>query len=168
MCLYVREITNKKGERLRRLVRRSKDRVEMRRAAVILQSAQGFKVPKIARSQFYSEKHVRTIINRFNAKGFSSLRSNYGGGRPPKFDNEIRLDIVDVAMSRSQDLGLPFTHWSLEKLKEYLVSERIVDDISIERLRQILKEEGFSYQRSKTWKESNDPDFESKKNVSDI
>lgn len=164
MCIYVREITNEEGQKLQRLLRRSKDPVEMRRAAVVLQSAQGFKVLKIARSQFYTEKHVRTIIKRFNEEGFASLKSNYSGGRPPKFDKETRLDIVDTAMSRPQDLGLPFTQWSLTKLRAYLIKKRVVDTISIERLRQILKEEGFSYQRSKTWKESKDLDFEAKKN----
>jgi transposase len=92
------------------------------------------------------------------------LKSNYTGGRPPRFSGEVRLDIVDTAMSRPQDLGLPFTQWSLTKLKAYLIKEEVVDSISIERLRQILREEGFSYQRSKTWKESTDPDFEPKKN----
>ena len=164
MCIYVREITEKEGQKLQKLLRRSKDPVEMRRAAVVLQSAQGFKVSEIARSQFYSKKQVRKIINRFNEEGFSSLKSNYTGGRPPRFSREIRLDIVDTAMSRPQDLGLPFTQWSLTKLKAHLIKEGIVNSISIERLRQILKEEGFSYQRTKTWKESTDPDFDAKKN----
>ena len=164
MCIYVREITEKEGQKLQKLLRRSKDPVEMRRAAVVLQSAQGFKVSEIARSQFYSKKQVRKIINLFNEEGFSSLKSNYTGGRPPRFSREARLDIVDTAMSRPEDLGLPFTQWSLTKLKAYLIRKGIVDSISIERLRQILKEEGFSYQRSKTWKESTDPDFEPKKN----
>lgn len=138
--------------------------MEVRRAAVVLQSVQGSKVPEIARNQFYSEKQVRKIINRFNEEGFASLKSQYGGGRPSTFDEETRFTIVDTAMSRPQDLGLPFTQWSLTKLKAYLIKEKMLDSISIERLRQILKEEGFSYQRSKTWKESKDPDFEAKKN----
>ncbi len=40
----------------------------------------------------------------------------------------------------------------------------MVDDISHEGLRQVLREEGVSFQRLKTWKVSNDPDFEAKKN----
>ncbi len=164
MCIYVREITNEEGQKLQRLLRRSKDPVEMRRAAVVLQSAQGFRVREIAKSQFYCEKQVRTIIKRFNEEGFVSLRSKYGGGRPPTFDRETRLDIVDAAMSRPEDVGLPFTQWSLTKLRAYLIKKGVIDTISIERLRQILKEEGFSYQRSKTWKESTDPNFEAKKN----
>lgn len=164
MCIRVREITVEEGQRIQRLVRRSKDPVEMRRAAVILQSVQGFKVPEIARSQFYSEKQVRAIIKGFNKEGFSSLKSKYRGGCPPKFDRETRLNIVDTAMSRPHDLGLPFTQWSLSKLRAYVIKKKVVETISIERLRQILQEEGFSYQKSKTWKESNDPHFEPKKN----
>jgi transposase len=35
----------------------------------------------------------------------------------------------------------------------------VVDDISHEGLRRVLREEGVSFQRVKTWKQSNDPDF---------
>jgi len=39
----------------------------------------------------------------------------------------------------------------------------VVEDISHERLRTLLREEGVSFQRLKTWKRSTDPDFEAKK-----
>ncbi len=38
-----------------------------------------------------------------------------------------------------------------------------MDSISEERLRQILNEEAVTFQAARTWKESNDPDFEPKK-----
>jgi hypothetical protein len=40
----------------------------------------------------------------------------------------------------------------------------VVDDISHEGLRVLLREEGVSFQRLKTWKRSCDPAFETKKN----
>jgi hypothetical protein len=40
----------------------------------------------------------------------------------------------------------------------------VVDDISHEGLRLLLREEGVSYPVIKTWKQSCDPDFEAKKN----
>jgi hypothetical protein len=40
----------------------------------------------------------------------------------------------------------------------------VVDDISHEGLRVLLREEGVSFQVIKTWKQSTDPDFEAKKN----
>ena len=44
------------------------------------------------------------------------------------------------------------------------MAEGVVDDISHEGLRSLLREEGVSFQVIKTWKQSTDPDFEAKKN----
>ena len=38
-----------------------------------------------------------------------------------------------------------------------------IEYISHETIRRILQESGIKYRRTKTWKESNDPDFELKK-----
>src|SRR5580693_5250058 len=57
-----------------------------------------------------------------------------------------------------------FSTWSLSKLAEFLVAEGVVDDISHEGLRVLLREEGVSFQVIKTYKQSTDPDFEAKKN----
>jgi hypothetical protein len=63
------------------------------------------------------------------------------------------------------DHGLPFSTWSLTKLAEFLVAEGVVDDISHEGLRDLLRKEGVSFQVIKTFKQSNDPDYEAKKNL---
>jgi hypothetical protein len=52
---------------------------------------------------------------------------------------------------------LPFTCWSLSKLREQLIDRRVVEAISLERLRQILREFGITFQRTKTFKLSPDP-----------
>ena len=75
-----------------------------------------------------------------------------------------RREIKKIALSRPQDHNLPFSTWSLSKLAEFLVAEGVVDDISHEGLRVLLREEGVSFQVIKTWKQSSDPDFEAKKN----
>jgi hypothetical protein len=49
-------------------------------------------------------------------------------------------------------------------LADHLVRKGVVEDISHEGLRALLHEEGVSFQALKTWKESNDPNFEAKKN----
>jgi hypothetical protein len=46
---------------------------------------------------------------------------------------------------------------------EFLVAEGVVDDISHEGLRTLLREEGVTFQRIKTWKASKDPDYAAKK-----
>ncbi len=131
---------------------------------MVLLSAQRMDVGEIARVAFTSEDRVRAVLHNFNADGFDSLYPRYSGGRPPTFTLRQRREIKKIALARPTDHDLPFSTWSLSKLAEFLVAEGVVDDISHEGLRVLLREEGVSFQRLKTWKVSNDPDFEAKKN----
>jgi transposase len=163
--VVVREISGPEGNKLLGIVRRgSGSVVRWRRAQIVLWSAQGMDVPAIAKIAFTSEDRVREVIHNFNADGFDSLAPRYSGGRPAKFTLPERQEIKKVALSRPVDRGLPFSTWSLSKLAEYLVAEGVIDDISHEGLRTLLREEGVTFQVIKTWKQSNDPDFEQKKN----
>src|SRR5690606_5744208 len=71
--------------------------------------------------------------------------------------------IVATATARPEALGQPFTRWSLRKLAAFLAenNERVVK-VGRERLRQILACNEVTFQRTKTWKESNDPDRDAK------
>ena len=144
----VREITNDEGNRLLRIVRRdSGSVVTWRRAQIVLLSAQGMEAPQIAQITFTSADRVRDVIHNFNADGFDSLRPRYAGGRPPKFDAEDRASIKQIALARPTDHGLPFSTWSLSKLADYLVTKGVVDDISHEGLRKLLRDEGVSFSK---------------------
>ena len=161
----VRDITNEEGNKLLQIVRRgSGSVVRWRRAQIVLWSAQRMDVPAIAKIAFTSEDRVREVIHNFNADGFDSLAPKYAGGRPPKFTVHERAAIKKIALGRPTDYGEPFSTWSLTKLADHLVRKGVVDDISHEGLRALLREEGVSFQAIKTWKQSNDPDFEVKKN----
>jgi transposase len=162
--LRVREIDDDEGRRLLRIVRRGTGSVvTWRRAQMVLLSAQGMDVAAIAGVAFTSEDRVRDVIHNFNTDGFSSLYPKYRGGRAPKFTLPQRREIKTIAKSRPADHGLPFSTWSLSKLAEFLVAEGVVDDISHEGLRVLLREEGVTFQRLKTWKASTDPDYAVKK-----
>ena len=162
--LRVREIDDDEGRRLVRIVRRgSGSVVTWRRAQMVLLSAQSMDVTAIAKVAFTSEDRVRDVIRNFNADGFGSLYPRYRGGRPPKFTLPQRREIKKIAKSRPAEHDLPFSTWSLSKLAEFLVAEGVVDDISHEGLRVLLREEGVTFQRLKTWKTSKDPDYAVKK-----
>jgi len=164
MCIYVREITNEEGNKLKRILRYSKDTIEVKRAQIVLASAQGMTVPEICKVFGYHRNYVSRVIHNFNKDGFKSLKSKYENcGRKPVISEEIKQKIADVALCRPSDLGLPFTQWSLPKLRDYVMEKGIVESISVEWIRQILKERGIKYRRTKTWKESNDPDYDFKK-----
>ena len=147
-----------------RIVRRgSGSVVTWRRAQMVLLSAQGMDAAAIAKVAFTSEDRVRDVIRNFNADGFASLYPRYRGGRAPKFTWPQRREIKKIAKSRPAEHDLPFSAWSLSKLAEFLVAEGVVDDISHEGLRVLLREEGVTFQRLKTWKASKDPDYAAKK-----
>jgi len=159
----VREIDDDEVRRLVRIVRRdSGSVVTWRRAQMVLLSAQGMDVAGIAKVAFTSEDRVRDVIRNFNADGFGSLYPKYRGGRAPKFTLVQRREIKKIAKSRPVEHDLPFS-WSLSKLAEFLVAEGVVDDISHEGLRVLLREEGVTFQWMKTWKASTGPDYAVKK-----
>jgi transposase len=162
--LRVREIDDDEGRRLVRIVRRgSGPAVTWRRAQMVLLSAQGMSVAAIAKVAFASEDRVRDVIRNFNADGFGSLYPKYRGGRPPKFTLAQRREVKKVAKAKPGEYDLPFSAWSLAKLADFLVAEGVVDDISHEGLRGLLREEGVTFQRLKTWKSSKDPEYQGKK-----
>ena len=147
-----------------RIIRRgSGSVVTWRRAQMVLLSAQGMAAPAIAKVAFTSEDRVRDVIRNFNVDGFSSLYPKYKGGRPPKFTLPQRREIKKITKAGPGDYDLPFSTWSLAKLEDFLVAEGVVDDISHEGLRILLREEGVIFQRLKTWKASTDPRFAAKK-----
>lgn len=65
----------------------------------------------------------------------------YKGGRPPKFTLAQRREIKEIAKARPVDHDLPFSTWSLSKLADFLVAQGVIDDISHEGLRALLREE---------------------------
>ena len=160
----LREITNDEGQRLLRIVRRTSGSVvTWRRAQVVLLSAQGMSPPAISEVVFTDPDTVREVIHNFNRDGFDALYPRYKGGRPPVFTLPKRQEIKRVALTDPQNLDQPFATWSLAKLADYLVAEGVVTDISHEGLRVLLREEGVRFQAVRTWKKSNDPAFQPKR-----
>ena len=103
------------------------------------------------------------MLHNFNADGFESLYPRYAGGRPPIFTLAQRREVKKIAKSKPAEHELPFSRWSLAKLADFLVAEGVVDDISHEGLRELLRAENVSFQAVKTWKASADPDYAAKK-----
>ncbi len=155
-----RRLSDEEGRRLQQIVRRGKhESVRMRRAMIIMASASGTLVPAIARLVAADEDTVRDVIHAFNQKGLAALDPRWAGGRPRLIsDGDIDV-IVAAATTRPEKLGQPFTRWSLRKLAAYLVChpDRPVA-IGREQLRQILHGRDISFQPTRPWRESRDPD----------
>jgi transposase len=130
---------------------------------VVLASAGGNTVPAIARLVQADEDTIRQVIHRFNEMGMASLDPRWAGGRPRLISPDDEQFVVATANTRPEALGRPFTRWSVRKLANYLSTQAArAIEIGRERLRQLLIKHGITFQRTKTWKESTDPDRDAK------
>lgn len=111
---------------------------------MVLLPAQGMDVTAIAEVTFTSTDRVRDVLHNFNTDGFDALQPKYAGGWPPEFDGEQLDQITQAALVRPGEHGLPFSTWSLSKLGDCLIRKGVVDDISHEGLRMLLREQGVS------------------------
>ena len=166
MCVFVRELTESESAQLSQILKKSMSAVLLRRAQVVAFSGQCMRAKKIGEHLHLHEEYVRELIRRFNEGSFDSLRPRKASGRPRELEPEAVAQILEVATSRPKDFGLPFTTWSLRKLADFLVARRIVAKTSANMVGRILRENNVTFQRTKTWKESNDPQFASKKSAS--
>jgi transposase len=159
-----RRLTEEEGQRLVRIVRRGRGHpIRVRRATIILASSSGTPASAIARLVAADEDTVRDVIHAFNQRGLAALDPRWAGGRPRRISDDDVAFIVATATTRPGKLGCPFTHWSVRKLAGYLRrnDQRIVR-VGRERLRQILHTHRITFQRTRTWKESRDPDKDRK------
>jgi transposase len=105
-------------------------------------------------------------VRRFNKSGFETFEQVPNPkGRPPILRAEQLRDLVDVALSSPTERGLPFSVWSVAKLAEYCRAKHLLPEVTDEWVRRLLRREGLSAQRIRTWKTSHDPHFDSKKNA---
>lgn len=103
---------------------------------------------------------VRQIIHRFNDNGINGISYFpwFQGRSPRVFTSDICEEIATVALSSPIAL-IGMTQWSLTKLRQYLIEQKVIAHISIRWLGEILHRYKVRLRRTKTWKESTDPLF---------
>lgn len=134
------------------------------RATVILLSQDHMGVGEISKRTNKERRSIVYAIKEFNAKGINALQQGKAKGAVPKFTGVTKKIILMHFSKQPKDFGLHFTTWTLPRFKKHLADFKVVDSISIERLRQILDTAGARLERSKRWQYSPDPEF-SKKNL---
>lgn len=106
-------------------------------------------------------------IRRFNGSGFTTFEQVPNPkGRPPILRAEQLRALVEVALSSPAERGLPFSTWSVPKLAEYCREQGVLPPVTDEWVRRLLRRDGLTPQRIRTWKTSHDPAFDQKKTPS--
>lgn len=164
----VRRLTPAEGQCLQRNVCRGESKqggnvVRWRRATILLASAGGNTVPMIARLVAADEDTVREVIHRFNDIGLDGLDPGGREAVPRQLTDPEENFVSLTTLTRPEKPGQPNTGWSVCKLGAYLREHAVIGAVpGREALRQVLHRHGITFQRTGTWKKSNDPEIEAK------
>lgn len=164
MALRLRELTPEEQKIVEQMARSKTEPVRRVERCRILRLAQeGLKVPAISRKIGLGEKWVRTWLKRFNDRGLKGLEDEPRSGRPPTYSSEQVGEVVMTALTKPEDLGLPFACWTLDRLEAYLNEQKAIP-IKRSRIDEILIAEGLRWRQQETWfGERVDPDFAEKR-----
>ena len=134
----------------------------VRRAQIVLHALEGLKAPEIGARMNLGGVTVRHWLQRFNARGLPGLEEDVRSGRPPTYSAEQRSAVINAALTRPADLGLPFACWTLDRLVAYLSEQGIAMRRS--RISEIFLQEGLKWRHEETWFGARvDPDFAQKR-----
>jgi transposase len=112
-----------------------------RRARVVLARAEGASLNVIAARLGLHRDTCRRWVVRYRARGVAGLRhGNTGKPKNVVFDAAACGEIRRRARMDPVALGESFPAWSLYKLRDHLVRHHVVRKISVERLRQLLRD----------------------------
>ncbi len=163
MTLRVRAVSEEEREALGQMARsRTLGAGLVRRAQIIRHALEGLKAPEIGARMNLGGVTVRHWLKRFNARGLEGLEEDVRSGRPPTYSAEQRSAVINAALTRPADLGLPFACWTLDRLVAYLSEQGIAMRRS--RISEIFIQEGLKWRHDETWFGARvDPDFARKR-----
>ena len=163
MTLRVRAVSEEEREKLERTARsRTAGAGLVRRAQIVGHALEGLKAPEISARMGLCGATVRHWPKRFNARGLQGLEEDVRSGRPPTYSAEQRSAVINTALTRPTDLGLPFASWTLDRLVAYLGEWGVAMRRS--RISEIFIQEGLKWRHDETWFGARvDPEFARKR-----
>ena len=163
MTIRVRAVSDEEREILGQMARaRTLGAGLVRRAQIVLHALEGLKAPEIGARMDLCGATVRHWLKRFNARGLQGLEEDVRTGRPPTYSAEQRSTVINTALTRPADLGLPFASWTLDRLVAHLAQQGIAMRRS--RISEIFLGEGLKWRHEETWFGARvDPEFARKR-----
>ena len=164
--VFVRELTEFEEARLEAGLR-SKDLYVLRRCQILLASARGEWVPRIAATLGCNDQTVRNVLRQFEREGLDACLAR-GSHRPHTIHtkvDEIAGEQVRALLHQSpRTFGKPTSIWTLELAAEVSFAEGITAVlVSGETIRQAILRLGVRWKRAKQWITSPDPEYARKK-----
>ena len=159
-----RTLTNEERKELETLSRSTTKPYRLvERAKMVNLAYQGQPIDQIAKKLDRSVPTIYFRLKRFNQEGLAGLQDKLRKGRKPIYSEKERGEMIALARTHPDKLGLPYGHWTLDRLVEQL-QQREQIFVSRAQLGRILKAEGLRwYQEKYYFTERPDPLFVKKR-----
>lgn len=149
--LFSRPLEDQERATLEQIMTGDNETLKQRALIILLSSEERYRVPEIAPMVNLHVDKVRKWVLRFNKYGLKGLQPpRRKPGPRGKFDSDLRRHILEIASTPPRQLGQLRTAWTLDSLRDYLITSGTVEDISRESLRQILLQGKVNWQRYRT------------------
>jgi len=148
--LTIRKPTRRETQELGRLLESELAPQARRRAETILYHGLGVNGQQLADVMHVHPNTVYADLHAFAREGLGCVRPLPVGGIPRRISDQPLNAIWHWADCLPRDLGLPDPRWTLTNFREFLVKrQRVLNHISLEHLRRILKKKMFAFGASR-------------------
>ena len=151
---HLRDVNEEEAQQLRTL---SGSRTEpyrmVQRAKLIVSMLDDEKLTATQAAQqvgFKSANSGACWVQRFNDDGIQGLSDKPKSGKPRIHTDEVRGQLIDLALQKPRSLGYPFELWTLKRLQTAF-RERVGIHLSDSTIWEWLKEEGLHWKRQQSW-----------------
>jgi len=103
---------------------------------------------QVARSVMVTSNTIYAWHRRWREQGTAGLRDGQRSGRPTKADQGYIAELERLLTVNPRDLGLPFTIWTINRLRLYLAEQTGIR-LSYTRFRALLSREGYRWKAPK-------------------
>lgn len=171
-AVKLRSLTTEEEAEIRRLAAsRKESHRTVQRAKVIAAMLDDPKLPASHagnKAGFRGGQSGISWVRRFNEEGLAGLEDKPKAGRPPTHDQEVRSELINLALQKPDTLGYPFKLWTLVRLQTAF-EERQGVHLSDSTIWEWMAAEGFEWKRQQSWfheAEKHDPQFVEKRGAS--
>jgi len=170
--IKMREPTDKEKREIARLANARTEPAQLVKRAQVLQAI--IDEPSMPPSQaglragYANPATGISWVKRFNAEGLEGLKDRPRPGAPPIHSQEVRSQLISLALQKPETLGYPFALWTLERL-QVAFRERHDTHLSDSTIWTWLDDEGLKWKRQQSWfhdPEKHDPEFAEKRGPS--
>lgn len=137
--LKVKTLSHSDIAQLRRLWESNDMGIPKSRIEIILLSWEEHNVAAISGAVDLHPINVRKWIHRYNDRGISGLVTGVSPGRPAQFTEAKRKEIKRIYKAHPRSVGVMANQWSYRLLQKYVIDGGLVESISLETLRGIVK-----------------------------